>query len=661
MSKLGIASALVGALALVSLGLAWPASAQAPSAGSTAAGKQVWESRCKACHEPAIERAPSRAQLSQRPPADIITALTAGVMVPMAQGLSPDQIKAVADYVTQPASGEAVAAPQAAQPRAAASGGASEVSRLLAVPAPVGTDPMCKVNGPIKPGVSDWATVGFDDKSTRFQRKPGLTVADLPKLKVKWAFSMAGGGQPTVVGDYLFTTNRSGVFYALDAKTGCVHWVQSGVVSRTSPAVTRSAIAPSGWITFVGGANRVISAYDAQSGQLLWKSDQLESHPSSLLTGSPVLAGDTLLVPISSIEEATSMDKNYACCTFRGSLAAVDARTGKTLWKTYMITETAHPMGRTNAAGKPLTGPAGAAVWSAPTVDKKRGLVYVVTGDSYTDVDQKGSDAVFAIDIKTGKVRWQNQVTEKDNFVMGCGPTGKTGNCPTPMGPDYDFGASPILMTVAGGKEVLMAGQKSGIVYGFDPSNGKLLWKTQVGVGSALGGVEWGIGADDKRLFVPVADLGGIFMESRGAKAQPNGQPLAKPGIYALDPATGRILWSAPAPVAPCKYGKAEYGVAGCVRAQSAAPGVIPGAVISGTLDGWLRAYDAATGKIVWSYSTTAQGYDTVNGVKGQPGGGIDGMGPTIANGMIFTMSGFNGASRVGSNGVNVLLAFGKD
>jgi polyvinyl alcohol dehydrogenase (cytochrome) len=644
MSKARLGFGVIGALALVWLGVSPPAVAQAP----TSAGQQVWETRCKSCHEPPVERAPGRAQIAQRPAADIVTALTAGVMVPMAQGLSPDQIKAVADYITQPAP----SAGQAAMP--------SEAARLLAVPTPVGSDPMCKVNNPIKAGVSDWPSVRLDDRSTAFQRKPGLTVADLPKLKLKWAFSMAGGGQPTVVGDYLFMANRSGVFYALDTKTGCVHWVQKGVVSRSSPPVARSTVAPSGWITFVGAANRIVHAYDAQTGQELWKSDSLESHPSSLLTGSPVLAGDVLLVPISSIEEASSMDKNYACCTFRGSLAALDARTGKTLWKTYTITEAAHPIGRTNASGKPLTGPAGAAVWSAPTVDKKRGLVYIVTGDSYTDVDQKGSDAAFAIEIKTGKVRWQHQVTEKDNFVMGCGPTGKTGNCPSPMGPDYDFGATPVLFDLPGGKQVLMAGQKSGIVYGFQPSNGKLLWKTQVGVGSALGGVEWGIGADDKRLYVPVADLVGLMMEARGAPSAggPAGQ---KAGLYALDPATGKILWSAPAPVAPCKYGKAEYGVAGCIRAQSAAPAVIPGAVFSGTLDGWFRAYDSATGKVIWSYSTTAQSYDTVNGIKGQPGGGIDGMGPAIADGMVFTMSGFNGASRIGSNGVNVLLAFGKD
>ena len=133
----------------------------------------------------------------------------------------------------------------------------------------------------------------------------------------------------------------------------------------------------------------------------------------------------------------------------------------------------------------------------------------------------------------------------------------------------------------------------------------------------------------------------------------------AKPGIYALDPANGRIVWQAPAPVAPCHYAADKEKPSSCVRAQSAAPAAMPGIVFSGTLDGWFRAYDAKSGKIVWEYSTTAQTYDTVNGASGQPGGGIDGMGPTIAGGMVYTMSGFNGAARVGSNGINVLLAFG--
>ncbi|HEX3366986.1 PQQ-binding-like beta-propeller repeat protein [Phenylobacterium sp.] len=615
-------------------------SAQAQPASN---GQQIYETRCKACHEGGAARAPSRADLGQRAPGDIVQALTNGIMQPMAQGLSDADKQAVAAYLTSATSSASLPARPTGQemPQVAIKGGV------------VGTDPKCASNPPIAAGVGDWASMGVDDASTRFQRHPGLTAADVPKLKVKWAFSMTGGGQPAVVGDWMWITNRSGKFYALDTKTGCVHWSVDDLVSRTTPMVIKSPISPSGWLTVVSQSDRIVRAFDAQTGKEIWKSAQIENHPFSVLTGSPVIVDDRLIVPISSIEEAAAMSKAYSCCTFRGAVAALDLKTGKLLWKTPMITGPVKPIRDKEGGGK-VQGPAGAAVWAAPSVDRKRGLVYVVTGDSYTDVDTDGDDAIVALDIKTGAVKWRRQVTEHDNFVMGCGPTSASGNCPTPMGPDYDFGATPVLMTLKGGKQVLVAGQKSGIVYGIDPDSGKLIWKTQVGMGSALGGVEWGIGANATHVFVPISDLVYLFNPRPDA-------PKGKAGLYALDPATGAIDWSAPAPVAPCHYAADKDKPSRCARAQPAAPAVIPGFVFEGGMDGWIRAYDDKTGKIVWEDSTTARSYDTVNGIKGQPGGGIDGMGPTIAGGMMFITSGNNGAARVGSNGVNVLLAYSVD
>jgi polyvinyl alcohol dehydrogenase (cytochrome) len=312
-----------------------------------------------------------------------------------------------------------------------------------------------------------------------------------------------------------------------------------------------------------------------------------------------------------------------------------------------------------------MQGPAGGAIWSAPTADAKRGLVYVATGDSYTDEPTKGDDAIVAIEMKTGKIRWSTQVTEKDNFIMGCENHSNLPNCPTPVGPDYDFGASPILFSLPGGKQIVLSGQKSGIAYGMDPDTGKLVWKTAVGSGSALGGIEWGMAADGKRLFVAISDVINLFGEVPGvAPITDDKMGPAKPGLYALDPATGKFLWSTPAPKAPCHYAgdrSRDYAKGACIRAQSAAPSAMPGAVFSGTMDGWFRAYDPATGKITWAFSTTAQTYDTVNQVKGQPGGSIDGMGPAIAGGMVYTMSGFSGAANTGGNPMNVLLAFSPD
>ncbi len=608
-------------------------------------GADIYETRCKACHDGGNPRAPSRADLAQRAPSDIVQSLTNGIMKAMAQGLSDDDKQAVSVFLTS-------AQTQAAPPPPARPAG-QEMPQVAIKGGVVGTDPKCTVNSPIQAGASDWTSMGVDDASTRFQRHPGLTAADVPKLKVKWAFSMTGGGQPAVVGDWLWVTNRSGKFYALDTKTGCVHWSVDDLVSRTTPVVIKSPISPSGWATFISQSDRIVRAFDAQTGKEIWRTGELEKHPVSVLTGSPVVAGDRLIVPISSIEEAAAMSKTYSCCTFRGSVTALDLKTGKQLWNTSMIDGPMKTI-RDKASGGKVQGPAGAAIWAAPSVDKKRGLVYVVTGDSYTDIDTNGDDAIVAIDLKTGAIKWRRQVTEHDNFVMGCGPTSQSGNCPTPMGPDYDFGATPVLMTLAGGKQVLVAGQKSGIVYGLNPDTGALIWKTIVGMGSALGGVEWGIGADDKQVYVPISDLVYLFNTKPDA-------PKGKAGVYALDPASGKIVWSAPAPDAPCVYASDKGRPSRCAKAQPAAPAVIPGMVFEGGMDGWFRAYDSKTGKIVWEDSTTSRTYSTVNGIKGQPGGGIDGMGPTIAGGMVFITSGNNGAARVGSNGVNVLLAYSVD
>ena len=598
-------------------------------------GETVFATRCKSCHEPAVERAPTRAELAFRTPADVVTALTVGVMAPMAKGLSRPEIEAVALFVAPGQLGTA------------------------------GADQMCTNNGPIKAGASDWAALGPDENSSRFQPTPGIRSAEVPRLKLKWAFSMQGGGQPIVVGDWLFITNRGGKFYALDAKSGCVHWAIEDASSRTTPMVIRSAISPSGWATFVGVGKRVVRAFDAQTGKEIWHSESLENHLASNITGTPVISGDQIFVPLSSGEEVVAMQPNYSCCTFRGSLVALDLKTGQKQWQTYMITEPLGPT-RKNANDVQMQGPAGAPVWASPTVDAKRGLVYVVTGDSYTDAATEGDDAIVAVDMKTGKVRWKNQVTTQDNFIVGCSGPMKVANCPTPTGPDFDFGATPVRV-VRGGREVLIAAQKSGIVYGIDPRNGHTVWKTQVGAGSPLGGVEWGIGADGKYVFVPVSDISEIFDEigvAAGAPPSHEYKSPGKPGLSALDPFTGKVLWYTPAPIAPCHYAgdrSKDFAKGACVRAQSAAPAVMSGIVFSGTLDGWFRAYDASNGKIVWEFSTTAQTYSTVNGNPAQPGGGIDGMGPTIAGGMVYTMSGFNGAARTGSNGINVLLAFSVD
>jgi polyvinyl alcohol dehydrogenase (cytochrome) len=617
-----------------------------PSNGLAKVGEQVFKQHCQACHDPAIERAPNRADLAARPREAIVNALTTGIMVPMAQGLAPEQIQAVAAYLHP---GETAAAAGQTAP--------VELARKY---------PLCSEHPPIVGSRSDWTSTGLDARGTRYQANPGIKYADVAKLKVKWSFAMVGGAQPTVVGDWLFITNRSGEFYALDANTGCVHWVVEDAPSRTTPVVVRSNVAPSGWATVIGirglgvGAVR---AYDAKTGQKLWDSGALESNPLTQIVAAPVVDGDQVFVPMSTGEEVAAMRPDYACCSARGSVTALDLKTGKKLWQTHVITEPLRATG-TNAVGVEIQGPAGGAVWSTPTVDAERGLVYAVTGNSYTDVDTKGTNAVVAFDMKSGAIRWSTQVTAADNFIMGCWSKKKGVNCPNPLGRDVDFGASPLLFGSHGKRQVLVAADKASNVYGLDPSSGKLLWTVSVGSGGSLGGVEWGIGADHRHVYVPNSDVTGLqdeVLRPMGKPKLPIKPSAPQPGLNALDPFTGRLVWSRPAPVAPCKYAgdrSKDFALGACIRAQSAAPAVMPGVVFSGTMDGWLRAYDAASGDIIWAFSTTAIRYNTVNGVMGQPGGNIDGMGPTIANGMVYTMSGKIGAASTGSNDVNVLLAF---
>jgi polyvinyl alcohol dehydrogenase (cytochrome) len=608
-----------------------------PVADKAVSGAAVFDMRCKSCHEPAIERAPNRVDLSFRSRDSIVSALTTGVMAPLTNGLSREEVQAVAVFL---------------QP--------SEVLRSA------GLDKMCTTHEPMRASASDWASMGIDDSASRFQREPELRAQDVPKLRVKWAFAMPGGGQATVVGKWLFMNNRGGKLYALDAKTGCVHWAVDGAGSRTTPMVVRSPMSPSGWATIVGIDIRRVRAFDAQTGQELWTSQPLDLHGGAFINGSPVVSGNQIFVPISSGEEVLAIANGYPCCSFRGSLVALDLQTGRKLWQTFMITEPLRST-RINAAKVQMQGPAGAPVWAAPSTDPERGLVYVATGNSYTDVPTDTTDAIVALDMKTGSMRWKYQATVDDNYIQGCSGPIKASNCTLPTGPDFDFGATPILFGKRGGPQVLIAAQKSGAVYGLDPDTGALRWRTVVGEGSPLGGIEWGIAADDRYVFVPVSDVGELFDEVFRAAGVPpmlGYQTPGKPGLFALDPFTGKILWNVPAPIAACKYAgdrSGDFTKGACVRAQSAAPGVMPGVVFSGTLDGWLRAYEAATGKIIWAFSTTAQTYITVNAVADQPGGGIDGMGPTIAGGMLYAMSGFNGASRTGGNGVNVLLAFSVD
>ena len=603
----------LAALAIVAAALvAGLSQAQTPPAATDPHGEQLFNDHCASCHVNPKDRAPPKASLAALGPDTVLQALKTGIMQPMAANLSAGDLTSLAVYLT------------GKQPSAPASG-----------PVPI-VNP-CPAGGRISltPAWNGWSP---DLVNSRLQPNPGITAADVPKLKVKWTFAYPGSKntQVTVVGDRLFIGSTTGTVYSLNAKTGCTYWRYDapGAV-RAAPVVARLASAPSGYVVYISDFSMVVHALDAASGKVLWSSPKLENHSRSMLTGAAALYKDVLYVPVSSSEEVAISVPGYICCSFRGSVVAIDAKTGRQIWKTYTIQDAPHPY----RPGQPQLGPAGAAVWSSPTIDTKRGVLYVATGDSYTDVTTNRDDAVVAMDLKTGEVKWSNQVTENDNFVVGCPRGGTVANCPSPVGPDHDFGSSPILRTV-GGKDILLAGQKSSEAYGLDPDqNGKIIWRVKLGRGGAAGGVEWGMAADQTQVYVALADTGA------------NGNP----SLNALKIATGEIAWKVPTPKPDCPAPRR------CTQGQSAPVSAIPGIAFSPALDGHIRAYDVRNGAIVWDFDTAVSAYDTVNGVKGARGGAIDATGPTFAGGMMYQHAGYPGVMASANSGQNLLMAFSVD
>ncbi|WP_428492408.1 PQQ-binding-like beta-propeller repeat protein [Rhodopila sp.] len=616
------------AVFLLGTGLAHAAASAAPPAdhgngvigqisgegGDATLGARLYTERCAGCHDHPAGRIPSRTAIADNTRALITTTLSGGIMRPMARGLSLHEMASIATYLSHRTAG-------------LVSGGGAEAPPCNRKPAAIDLKTADQWNG--------W---GRTEQQARYQPDPGFTAAEVGRLKLKWAFAYANsrGGQATVVGDRLFLNASSGTVYALNARTGCAYWrFDAPAPTRGSIVVGRLRGAPSGYAIYFTDYTRSAYALDADSGALVWKS-QVDSQHEVQMTGSVALHDGRLFVPISSAEEAIAADPRYQCCQFRGAVAALDATTGELLWKTYVTPAVAKPFKR-NAAGTQMFGPAGGAIWSAPTIDAKRRLVYVATGDSYTDLPFDRSDAILALDERTGAIRWSNQLTRDDNYIEGCHGPGRTANCPTRLGPDHDFGASPILHSLSSGRQVLLVGQKSGEVYALDPDHGgKVVWSRRVSPGGPLGGVEFGLAADDETLYVPVSD---IYVPAA----------LANPGITALRIADGAVLWTARTPRKPCAWDNVY-----CFPGVSQAISVVPGAVFGGSMDGRFRAFDAATGSVIWEYNTAAAQVMSIGGHEAQ-GGVLDGAGPTVAGGMVYVNSGYWGRS--GRPGT-VLMAF---
>jgi polyvinyl alcohol dehydrogenase (cytochrome) len=591
--------------ALVTL---FPASVEIASAQTASRVIRLIDQRCANCHRtsnadrpPDVQGAPEMATLRRMAPETILQAITTGAMRVHASDVTDEVKRAVAEYLSgrklSPlGGGDARNMPNRCPARA-------PLSSLAASPAWNGWSP--------------------EATNARFQRTPGLSAADLPRLSLKWAFGFPGVssvyGQPTVAGGRIFVGVDTGYVYALDAATGCVHWsflaetgVRNAITVGTVPESSNHA-------AYFGDIRANVYAVNAETGELLWKVNA-DPHPLAVVTGSPTLYEGRLYVPVSSREEAAGGSLNYPCCTFRGSIVALDAATGRQVWKTYAIPDPPKPA-RKNSRGIQLWTGAGAAIWHAPTIDPRNRAIYVATGDAYTEPAHANTDAVMAIHMDTGRVLWSVQDFGNDAWLVGCAQE-KNENCPADLGPDYDFGASPILHTHPDGRRVLMAGQKSGQVFAHDPdAAGKLLWKAALVEKIGESEILFGGAADETTAYF------GLDNGSLGA----------------LDPATGERRWFLP-PRPP-----------GPRRGITAALTAIPGAVLAASQDGTLRAHASEDGRVLWSFNTL-QDFMTTNQVPAR-GGSMGAPGPTVAGGMLFVASGYVGLGN-GTPG-NVLLAFG--
>ena len=609
-------------IALAALSIAIGArvlSAQPPAAApaqdlahpqNTNAAIFAFTGRCARCHDTARDGASDRHALNRFTPEQVLASITAGAMAQYAQGLSEFEKRVVAVYV----GGRPLGSHEA--------GDAAKMSNRCMAGARF--DP--------SPG-ADWNGWGADAGNSRFQRAPGLAAADVPRLALKWAFGFPNGNsayaQPAAVGGRVFVGADTGFVYAIDAATGCVHWsfrASAGV--RTAVSIGKGSGAHR-YLAYFGDVKANVYAIDADTGQDVWR-DRVDTHPVARVTGAPTLVDGRVYVPISSLEESGAGNPGYPCCSFRGGVASYDAQSGRRFWTSYTIAEKAAPL-RTTSKGTQLWGPAGAGVWSSPSIDAKRRVVYVATGNAYTEPAAPGSDAVIAFDLDTGRRLWTRQVMAGDAYVRDCPgkyrplvpKENKSETCPDDLGPDMDFGNAPILHTLANGRTLLVIGQKDGHAWALDPDkDGAIVWSRQVGLGLDAGGgaIMWGSAADDRLAYFPV---------TRASQAL---------GVAALRLETGELAWRA----SPADGGAAPVSV-------------IPGVLFFGSSGGTIYAYSTADGRALWQYET-AREFDTVNGAAAT-GGTINAAGPVVAGGMLFVPSGY---SELG-NGVrgNVLLAFG--
>ncbi|MBI1340094.1 PQQ-binding-like beta-propeller repeat protein [bacterium] len=623
-----VRSGRTAAVAMAAVVMSLAASAQTPETPQKHPGRTVYEQKCAACHNvPEITRAPAIGALQGLAADTIRFVLTEGIMKTQGATLTPAEFTDVVAYL---------AAPPAAEGWAEA---------MMCPPSERGVRLSARRH---------FTSYGVDAASSRRlrARDAGLRTRDFATLDVDWAIGFPQTtnlrSSPVIVGRTMFYTSpTTRKLLAIDTRSGCAKWVYDHDTGlRTS--ITLAPLGRGGPLAlFTVDARGRLLALDPANGDVHYLVDARHD-PGVLVTGAPVVSGDRVIVPISAGDAGSAADDKFECCKAHGAVAALDARTGARLW-TWHATEDAKPLGRNNRAGTPMWGPSGVPVWSTPTVDEKRGVVYVTTGENNSLPATETSDAVIALDLATGKPKWIFQALARDVWTIACGGRTPGANCPDPEDSvrlDYDFGAGVLIAKTRAGKEILLAGQKSGDVFALDPDNGgKVIWRRTLGSGSALGGVHWGLASDGTRVFVGLNDP--VFTGSERLERKP------EPGLFALDITTGETVWSWIAEPACADGRQARFPGCAARYGVSAAPLVVDGAVVAALADGRVYAFDARSGAEVWSHDTLRD-YNSRNTISAK-GGSIDSHSIFAGDGALFIGSGYG---QFGQPAGNALLAF---
>jgi polyvinyl alcohol dehydrogenase (cytochrome) len=585
-------------------------------------GKAVYDKACGACHNnPEGARAPGLASLRLMRKPSVEYAITIGYMRTQAKNLTANERMQVVDWLAlgQPDNSAWI-----------------QQAKCKGAPA--------RINASATSTAPTW---GVNLSNTRMQtsKQSGLRKQDFANLELAWAAAFPQTptmrSQPVVVGSTIYVVaSDAGRMYALDANTGCAKWqYESPTPLRSS--ISYGEISKGKPVIVAGDATGFVVAVDALNGKQVWRSD-VRLHEANRITGTPVIHKGRVYAPLSATEINHAVDEAYECCKAQGAVIAIDLGTGRKIWTGRLMEEAKQT--QKSRVGTQMWGPSGGPIWNTPAIDEKRNLLYVGTGEQNSIPFVDTTDAIVAFDLDTGQRKWVFQATERDLWHYACPRGANCFGAEQGVTRDVDFGGSVVIGKRADGRDIILAGQKSGDIWALDPDNGgKLIWNIRLSRGGANGGVHWGIATDGRRVFAPMND-----------NAQPTPElPLAGVALHALDVETGKVLWTARGE-GDCSGDRKER-YAGCDRrfGFSPAPLIIDGAVLQGSVDGILRVFDAETGAELWRYDTMRK-FDTVNGVPGN-GGSIDSSPYIAANGMLYVVSGY---ARFGESPGNVLLAF---